>query len=304
LKKYIRSGFRVFSAFCLLGTGMFCSGPKTVVNDGHGDYLRISGGEFLMGDSFDDGNSDEIPVHTVALDTYYIGKYKVTNLEYGNFLKAGGYNSPEYWAAGGFDEYGRAPAHWDDAAHKGGGIPGNENYPVVGVSWFEAAAYCRWLSLETAQIYRLPTEAEWERAARGTDQRRYAWGNEIDKSRTNYDYGMDRTDMRLKPVGNYDGSLRDGLQTKDNAAPCGAYDMTGNTFEWCADFYGLTYYSVSPTLNPQGPETGRSRILRSAGYIDSAYYQRAASRHKRGAHVKSHATGFRCVREDSAGRND
>jgi len=304
LKNTIDGVLRLFSIFTLLIAGTFCSGPETVVNDGFGDYLRVEGGEFLMGDNFDEGNSDEIPVHSVILDTYYIGKHKVTNLEYAKFIKAGGYAEPEYWKAGGFEEYGRAPAHWDDAVHKGGSIPGNENYPVIGVSWFEAAAYCRWLSSETGWTYRLPTEAEWERAARGTDQRRYAWGNEIDKSRANYDYGMERKDMELKPAGAYDGSIRNGLQTRDNAAPCGAYDMTGNTFEWCADFYGRTYYSESPTMNPRGPQTGTSRVLRSAGYIDSAYYQRAASRHKRGPHVKSHATGFRCVREDPAVRDD
>ena len=170
-------------------------------------------------------------------------------------------------------------------------------YPVVGVSWFEAMAYGRWLTEKTDKKYRLPTEAEWEKAARGTNQKRYAWGDDIDMSYASFDHGQDRDGMKMTPVGYYDGSIRDGIQTHDNASPNGAYDMTGNVSEWCYDWYEMKYYAHSPKKNPSGPESGSSRVLRAGGYVDSAYYQRAAGRHKMGAHFKSYKTGFRCVRE-------
>jgi formylglycine-generating enzyme required for sulfatase activity len=276
----------------LLGSGQ----QETKLNDGYGEYVYVEAGEFAMGDLFNEGHSDEIPVHQVYLDAYYIGKYKVTNGEYRRFIEAGGYETPRYWIEGGFGEFGPVPAHWMSVEYFGGGLPGNENYPVVGISWYEAMAYCSWLSGETGYRYRLPTEAEWEKAARGSGKRRYPWGNEIDKTRTNYDWGNERGVMRLTPVGFYDGSLRHGVETKSNASPYGAYDMCGLTSEWCLDWYAVNYYHYSQKKNPKGPPEGSSRVLRSAGYIDSAYYQRAAGRHKKGAHTKSFTTGFRWVR--------
>ena len=268
-----------------------------MVNDGFGDYLLVSAGTFSMGDHFDEGNSDEIPVHDVYLDAYYIGKFKITNGEYQKFIEDGGYTRSEYWLHGGFGEYGSEPTFWREEMHRGGGIPGNQDYPVVGVSWFEAMAYCQWLSNKTVQVYRLPTEAEWEKAARGTGKLRYGWGSELDKHSANYDYGQPRGEMSLTLVGYYDGTELDGTRTLNRASPYGAYDMIGNVTEWCADWYDANYYRNSPKGNPRGPETGVSRVLRSGGYVDSAYYQRASSRHKRGAHMKNYKTGFRCVRE-------
>jgi len=289
---------------CSIIFGFACSSSTSVINDGFGDYLLVPAGEFSMGDHFNEGHSDEIPVHKVYLDAYYIGKYKVTNKEYSKFIHAGGYDESSYWSGESLGQFGTEPELWNIKEHFGGGLPGNDNYPVVGISWFEAQAYCRWLSQKTGNIYRLPTEAEWEKAARGLEPRRYAWGDEIDSSYSNYDSGQNREQMGLTPVGYYNGSDRSGFKTSDNVSPYGAYDMTGNTFEWCSDWYGRAYYATAASRNPLGPATGSSRVLRSAGYIDSAYYQRAASRHKRGAHLKNHATGFRCVREHSPGRQD
>jgi formylglycine-generating enzyme required for sulfatase activity len=254
-----------------------------------------------MGDNFDEGHSDEIPVHAVHLDGFSIARTKTTNADFSRFIAARGYHTADYWQAGGFGEHGEAPDFWSDPAHRGGAIAGNERYPVVGVSWFEAAAYCAWLSAETGATYRLPTEAEFEKASRGLDQRRYPWGDEIDPSFTSFDSGQPRDTLHLTPVGFFNGELRDGFQTRDNASPFGAYDMAGNTSEWCADWYSRDSYSSSPTSNPHGPDSGVSRVLRSAGYMDSAYYQRSASRHKKGPHLKSHATSFRCVRELDGG---
>ncbi len=290
----------VFPVLILLGSGQ----QGTNLNDGYGEYVFVEAGEFEMGDLFNEGHSDEIPVHQVYLDDYYIGKYKVTNGEFKRFIQAGGYNSARYWTAGGFGNFGPVPAHWMSVEYFGGGLPGTGNYPVAGISWYEAAAYCSWLTEVTGHTYRLPTEAEWEKAARGTEKRRYSWGNEIDKSRTNYDWGNARGTMQLTPVGFYDGTPRNGFETKSNASPYGAYDMCGLTSEWCLDWYDADYYEYSPMHNPQGPPEGSSRVLRSAGYIDSAYYQRVAGRHKKGAHTKSFTTGFRWVREPDTQKND
>jgi formylglycine-generating enzyme required for sulfatase activity len=202
-----------------------------------------------------------------------------------------------FWGAGGWGEHGEAPDHWFDPEQWGGSIQGHEDYPVVGVSWFEAVAYCSWLSARTGEGYRLPTEAEWEKAARATNQTRYPWGDEIDPTYASYDAGEPRGELRLTPVGFFKGELREGRTTRNNASPFGAYDMAGNTSEWCWDWYGMDYYGESPRENPQGPETGTSRVLRGGGYVDSGYYQRAAGRHKMGAHFKSYKAGFRCVRE-------
>ncbi len=274
-----------------------CSTVEISVNDGYGEYLMVAAGEFLMGDNFDEGNSDEIPVHTVFLDAYYIGQNKITNFEYSRFIKDGRYTNELYWTAGGFGEHGDEPDYWRDFEHRGGGISGNENYPVVGISWFEAMAYCSWLSEKTGFTYRLPTEAEWEKAARGTTQFRFPWGNEIDNSYAAYDYGASRNFYSLASAGFYNGMTYGSFVTSNNASPYGAYDMAGNISEWCLDWYDYKYYSVSPEKDPRGPDSGTSRVLRSGGYVDSAYYQRASSRHKMGAHFKSYKTGFRCVRE-------
>jgi len=291
--------FVLFFFIFLLG-GKSLDQSNRVINDGYGEYVLIPAGEFKMGDNFGEGNSDEIPVHTVFLDEYYIGKYNVTNGEYKRFIDDEGYTKEIYWSEGGFGEHGNTPEFWKNKNFKGGGIPGKENYPVVGVSWFEAMAYCKWLSQKTGFVYSLPTEAEWEKAARGTVQNRYAWGNNIEKRYANYDHGVERSKKELRPVGYYDGSIRNSLMTKNNASPYGVYDMNGNISEWCYDWYGLEYYNSSPKKNPRGPGSGKSRVLRSAGYVDSAFYQRSAGRHKTGAHFKSYKTGFRCVRKKAS----
>ena len=144
--------------------------------------------------------------------------------------------------------------YWTQANNHGGGTPDSDDYPVLGVNWDAATAYCNWLSAKTGKKYRLPTEAEWEKAARGTDQRRYPWGNDIDRSVANF-VGAQAYDT-ARPVGFFDGSLRGELQTRSNASPYGALDMAGNVMEWTADWYSRDYYAVSPRKNPRGPATG------------------------------------------------
>lgn len=171
--------------------GYVCPSNQTI-DDGYGVLFLVSAGKFPMGDNYDEGNDRERPVHTVYVDDYHIGKYEVTNGEYNKFIDDGGYSNLDYWKAGGFGWFSK-PLYCHDATYNGGGIPGNEKFPVVGVSWYEAKSYCSWLSVKTGRGYRLPTEAEWEKAARGGDyldgdrngnvpnpinpQRRYPWGN-------------------------------------------------------------------------------------------------------------------------------
>jgi formylglycine-generating enzyme required for sulfatase activity len=272
-------------------------GSTQTLNEGFGDYLPVPAGLFLMGDNFAEGDADEVPVHPVTLSAFYVARFKVTNADFARFMAAGGYTEPSYWGAGGFGEYGSAPRFWEDTRYHGGGTDGGGNFPVVGVSWFEAAAYCSWISAETGARYRLPTEAEWEKAARGTDQRRFPWGEAIDGSYANYEHSDDPFEPGLTPVGYYDGSLRDGFQTSANVSPYGAEGMAGNVWEWCSDWFGGSYYSTSPEHDPTGPEIGSSKMLRGGGWVDSSYYHRAANRNGSFPENRNPIQGFRCVRE-------
>jgi len=270
---------------------------QETLDEGHGEYLLVPAGEFLQGDNFSEGDPDEVPVHTVFLDAFYVARFKVTNADYSRFMAAGGYGESSFWAAGGFGEYGTAPRHWESEIYHGGGTVGGDDFPVVGVSWFEASAYCAWVSSETGQRYRLPTEAEWEKAARGDDQRRFSWGAAIDGSYANYEFSDDPFEPGITPVGYFDGTEHDGFQTSANVSPYGAHGMIGNVWEWASDWFDGAYYSDSPATNPIGPESGISRVLRGGGWVDSHYYHRAANRNSSFPENRNPIQGFRCVRE-------
>ena len=124
-------------------------------------------------------------MHVVELDAFYIGKYEMTNGEWKKFRDDPGYDDPKFWPGGRVVPEDQVP-YWTQANNHGGGTPDSDDYPVLGVNWDSAIAYCNWLSAKTGKKYRLPTEAEWEKAARGTDQRRYPWGNTIDRSFANF----------------------------------------------------------------------------------------------------------------------
>jgi len=273
---------------------------EPVINENLGDFALVAAGEFKMGDNFNEGDSDERPVHTVYLDAYYIEKYEVTNGKYKEFINDSGYLDSTYWTAGGFGDYGIQPNYWTNSIYRGGGIAGNENFPVVGISWYEAMAYCAWLSEKTGETYRLPTEAEWEKAARGTDQKRYPWGGNIDGSCANYWDSGDPYEDGLTPVGFYDGGTHKGFKTNDNSSSYGVYDMTGNVWEWCYDRYNIKYYAASPVDNPNGPLSGIFRVLRGGCW--GTYYNyrsalRSARRYKSYPRNRFCVAGFRCVRE-------
>ncbi len=244
------------------------------------DYpmVHVEAGEFTRGS---DEHHWEKPIRRIHLDEFMIGKYPVTNREFKAFVEGGGYENKDLWTPEGLkwlkEEGISEPALWHDRKWNG------PNFPVVGVSWYEASAYARWLSNKTGKRYELPTEAQWEKAARGTDGFIYPWGNEFDKNLCNSDEcGLDRT----SPV---------GIFLKDKS-PYGCMDMAGNVWEWCADWYKKDYYSKSPDKNPQGPEGGSGRVIRGGGWVFVDGRCRPACRgHGRPA-FRDGALGFRLVR--------
>jgi len=269
--------------------------PSSTANDGHGDYVLVPAGSFKMGDTFGDGESRERPVHVVELDSFYIAKFEMTNGEWKKFRDDPGYDDPKYWPDGRIVPKDQVH-YWTDARNHGGATPDSDNYPLLGVNWDSATAYCNWLSAKTGHKYRLPTEAEWEKAARGTDGRRYPWGNQIDHSYANY-VGARPFDTGWL-VGFYDGSKRGDLQTHNNASPYGAYDMAGNVMEWCQDWYSRNYYSFSPRKNPKGPSAGAYRVVRGGTFFTEAFDLRTYARSAAWPSLQGHRMlGFRAVRE-------
>jgi formylglycine-generating enzyme required for sulfatase activity len=257
--------------------------PTAPINDGYGDYVYVPRGEFKMGDT--QGLAREKPVHVVDLDAYYIAKFEVTNREWKKFRDDSGYDDPKFWPNGRVLPRDQIP-YWTQANNHGGGTPGSDDYPVIGVNWDAATAYCAWLSAKTGKRYRLPTEAEWEKAARGTDARHYPFGESVVRSQANY-VGAQTFDT-VMPVGFYRGS----------ASPYGAFDMAGNVMEWCQDWYDRDYYSVSPRRNPTGPATGAYRVVRGGSFFVEAFDLRASARSAAWPSFQAHRMiGFRPVRE-------
>ena len=213
-----------------------------------------------MGDSFNEGPADELPVHTVYLDAFYIDKYEVTNALYKKFMEATGHRTPGYWTNPSYNQ---------------------PDQPVVGVSWDDAEAYARWSGK------RLPTEAEWEKAARGgLVGKRYPWGNDISHNDANYS-GISGTDIwnGPAPVGKFPPN------------GYGLYDMAGNVWEWVADRYLSNYYSISPQNNPTGPDTGSYRVLRGGSWDYDTYFLRCARRYYYGPTDTRYDVGFRCAQD-------
>jgi len=176
------------------------------------ELILIPAGEFLMGsDPKKDkkADDDEQPQHTLYLPDYYLAKTPVTNAQYAAFVQATGHEPPEHW------KQKKPPS-------------GKQEHPVVNVRWHDAVAYCQWLTEKSIRTYRLPTEAEWEKAARGTDGRIYPWGNQWDEKLCNTSEGGKGG---TTPVGAY----------PDGASPYGLLDMAGNVWEWCATQWGKPY---------------------------------------------------------------
>jgi len=255
--------------------------PKSIIGKDGAEVVLIPAGEFQMGtdpteipellqwmkklypdlDVSADWFKDETPRHTVYLDAFYIDKYEVTNALYKKFMDATGHEAPYFWNSSNYND---------------------PNQPVVCVTWEDAKAYAEWAGK------RLPTEAEWEKAARGgLVGKKYPWGDNITHDDANY-FGTGGKDgwECTAPVGSF--------------APngYGLYDMAGNVWEWCADWYDSGYYAKSPGENPTGPSSGVYRVLRGGPWYLNASYLRVALRYNLDPTATYDNLGFRCVAQD------
>jgi formylglycine-generating enzyme required for sulfatase activity len=224
------------------------------------EMLYVPGGTFQMGSA--EGRSDEQPVHTVTLDGFWIDETEVTNAQYARCVAAGMCSPPSELRSRTRDSY-YGDSQYDD-------------YPVIWVSWDDATTYCQWAG------GRLPTEAEWENAARGPDGRVYPWGNDPPND-TLANYALNVGDTTT--VGSY----------PEGQSWVGAMDMAGNVLEWVNDWYGS--YPSEPRLNPIGPASGQVRVLRGGSWPGSGEIVRAANRHNLHPGDRYDHVGFRCVGE-------
>jgi len=242
-----------------------------------GPMVLVPAGEFMMGMSTEEALSecrkysqdcksewfsDEAPVHRVKLDAFYLDKDEVTQGEYDECVRAGRCKDNE----------------------KYDGLTGTRQ-PVVGVDWNDAKSYCAWAGK------RLPSEAEWEKGARGTDGRVYPWGNQAPSCQYavmddgGFGCGLKKTwEVGSKPAG---------------ASPYGAMDLAGSVWEWVADWSGESYYQQSPSQNPTGPSSGTFRVVRGGSWIHFAWYVRSSGRFGDGPTDRNPYLGFRCSRDGS-----
>jgi formylglycine-generating enzyme required for sulfatase activity len=262
----------------------------------------------------------ETPVNDFYVESFYIDRYEVSNAKYKAFIDAGGYTTEGYWNSFGWAwrvENGiTLPDGWESNTYHGGGVAGNEQFPVNGVSWYEADAYCRWAGK------RLPTEAEWEKAAKGGcethgdpglcdafDTPNYPWGEGIVGPQANtsgsgdpYDHDGDYGGSTT-PVGYYDGSNHGGYQTIDSPSPYGLYDVTGNVQEWCSTLHDS--YPYNPNDGRENPPESRyensARVLRGGSWMNGAGVDlwcafRQSYYHTGEPYDRSYRIGFRCAR--------
>lgn len=228
--------------------------------------VLVPASEFTMGSSEGEGEEDEYPDHLVYLDNFYLDQYEVTVEQYRHFMKAK--NHP-------------APKIWNQVVLKR-----DAQKPVVSVNWQDSHDYCEWAGK------RLPTEAEWEKAARGTDKRTYPWGWDFNDQLSQANWGGNWAsgkwyEEKLKKVGSYE----------QGKSPYGAYDMAGNVSEWVQDWYREDYYDRSPRENPRGPLSGKKKVQRGGSWRDFASFPRTADRNGRDPTGWDSSEGFRCAQD-------
>jgi formylglycine-generating enzyme len=231
--------------------------PSDMVGKDGAPMVLIPAGEFTMGS--DKGDDDEQPIHKVFLDSFYIDKFEVTNGRFAKFVEA--IQSEPPW---GFADK-ETPVLRPDQ-------------PVRWVNWMDAIGYCLWAGK------RLPTEAEWEKAARGPDGRVYPWGNDA-PTPAHAVFGLKEGSDTVSAIGNRD----------KGKSPYGVHDLAGNLYEWTTDWYDEEFYSKNPAINPKGPSEGTAKVQRGGSYINGAYRLRSSFRTKGDPTEHDPNVGFRCA---------
>ena len=200
-----------------------------------GDFIFIPAGPFLMGTvvgTHQSKTDEEEPQRQIMLDDFYIGRYPVTAAQYQSFVSKTGRSTPRYQSDVRFN---------------------SSLMPIVGVTWYDAVAFCDWLSTENNQNFRLPTEAEWEKSARGVDGRQYIWGDQWKPNQANF---AESSFKQLVQVGFYE----------KNVSSYGCQDMVGNCYQWCSDWFHAETYKYSPNINPKGAKDGRRKVIRGGSW--------------------------------------
>ena len=253
----------------------------------HNDMVLIPAGQFEMGDSHQEGSHDEVPLHIVGLDAFYIDIHLVSIRQYRDFVQQTNHRPIPEWISK------FSPA---------------DNHPIIGVDWHDATAYAKWAGK------RLLTEAEWEYAARGgLEKKRYPWGDEIDRTSANFENPSGDSKWENTRQQRFAfwlrRQLKPGQEQEDTWAKTspvgyfrpngyGLYDMSGNVWEWCADWYTPDFYQHSPKKNPKGPSHGTYRVLRGGSWHDDWYNLRVAARTSDRPESTSYLQqrqGFRCA---------
>ncbi|HTN43977.1 MAG TPA: SUMF1/EgtB/PvdO family nonheme iron enzyme [Nitrospiria bacterium] len=245
-----KSGFQDFSRY------------KTIPTEDGSEMVLIPEGPFQMGSPASGGDLDEMPQHPVYLPAFYIDQKEVTQAQFSKFSVATQYPKPV------------VPVFQEDLS-----LITKPELPVVGVSWNTAQDYCQWAEK------RLPTEAEWEKAAGGDQSFRWPWGNDFVEKAANL-AGEEDGYKFLAPPGRFESGR----------SPYGLYDMAGNVAEWVADWYDADYYKNAPFKVPKGPEKGKFRVYRGGSWDDSSVNARVAKRFMAAPHQTSAVIGFRCAK--------
>lgn len=224
--------------------------------------VNIPDGLFTMGFAGTQALEDERPAHRVWLSAYSMDRYETTTAQYAAFLAATNQPAPWQWNTVDLSQHG--------------------DRPVIGVDWEDAQAYCRWRGK------RLPTEAEWEKAARGTDERLYPWGNSVPTTAL--------ANFALGARFSYDQVLMSVQSYEQGKSPYGLLQMAGNVWEWVQDWYAANYYDTSPDRNPMGPAQGQFKVLRGGSWSDLPKYLLTYGRFKLLPETRNSYTGFRCAK--------
>ncbi len=232
--------------------------------------IEVPSGSFPMGvpPGDRDGGRDEYPRHEVFVDSFLIDQFEVTNGRYLEFVKSTGHRIPQN------------PTHPTRNLWQGDTVTESvAERPVINVDWFDADAYCTWAGK------RLPSEAEWEKAAKGTSDRRFPWGN-VEPTAKHLNYNQRWVgEKTLMPVGSYEAGK----------SPYGVYDVVGNVWEWVNDWYDARYYEKSPSKNPTGPQEGTKKVIRGAGWQSETPTVRIFTRVDSDPTMRNESTGFRCA---------